>query len=146
MSTNKKNDCTETSFKLDIEKVPEFTAGSKMFLSPRIYKIINATLPDTKKRTRPYYFHFPFIKTDTTVYQLPENYTVANLPQSWNEQFDYGKFTTKYSYDDKSNTITSVAFLQLSTNVIPAEKFEDARKFFNKVIQEYTEKIVIAKK
>jgi hypothetical protein len=103
-------------------------------------------LPDTKKRTKPYYFYFPFIKTDTTVYQLPENYTVANLPQPWNEQFDYGKFSTKYSYDDKSNTITSIAFLQLSTNVIPAEKFEDARKFFNKVIQEYTEKIVIAKK
>src|SRR6185312_1325198 len=146
MNTNKKNDCAETSFKLDFEKVPEFSAGSKMFLNPRIYKIMNATLPDSKKRTKPYYFHSPFIKTDTTIYQLPENYMVANLPQPWNEQFEYGKFLTKYSYDEKSNTVTSVAFLQLSTNVIPAEKFEDARKFFNKVIQEYTEKIVITKK
>jgi hypothetical protein len=146
INTDQKNSVAETSFKLKIEKVPEFTAGSKMFLSPRIYKIISGSLPETKKRMTPFYLPFPFIKTDTTVYQLPENYTVANLPQSWNEQFDYGKFTTKYSYDDKSNTITSVAFLQLSTNVIPADKFEDARKFFNKVIQEYTEKIVIAKK
>ncbi|MGH2646040.1 MAG: DUF3857 domain-containing protein, partial [Ginsengibacter sp.] len=36
-----KNDSAETSFKFLIDKVPEFTAGSKMFLNPRIYKIWN---------------------------------------------------------------------------------------------------------
>lgn len=146
INSDQQKNFEETSFKFNIEKVPEFTAGSKMFLSPRIYKIINGNLPESEKRTKPFYFPYPFQKNDTTVYQLPENYTVVTLPQSWNEHFEFGKFSTKYSYDEKTNTVTSIAFIQLSKNVIPAENFEDASKFFNKVMEEYTEKIVIAKK
>jgi hypothetical protein len=146
INTSRKSDCAQTSFKLNIEKVPEFTAGSKMFLSPRIYKIWSSSLPSTEKRTKAFYFPFPLIKTDTTVYQLPEDYTIANLPEARDEKFDYGVFKTKYLYDEKSNQVTSTAFLELTKNVIPADKFDNARKFFSDVIQEYTEKIVIKKK
>jgi hypothetical protein len=146
LSNSNDNNFAKTSFSLKIEKVPEFTAGSKMFLNPRIYKIWNYTLPSTEKRTKSYYCPFPFIKTDTTVYQLPENYTVDNLPKGRDTKFEYGSFKTKYVYDEKANTITSIAFLQLSHNVIPAEKFAEARKFFSNVIEEYTEKIVVKKK
>lgn len=146
ISCNEKNNSSQASLKLMIEKVPEFTAGSKMFLNPRIYKIWSTALPTTEKRTKAFYFPFPFIKTDTTVYQLPENYTIANLPGSRDEKFDYGTFKTQYLYDEKTNTVTSTAYLQLSKNIIPAEKFEDARKFFSNVIQEYTQKIVVKEK
>lgn len=146
LTTDKNDDSAKTSFKLAIEKVPEFTAGSKMFLNPRIYKIWATALPEDESRTRSFYFPFPFIKTDTTVYQLPDNYTIDNLPVSKNQNFKYGSFTTKYSYDEKANAITSIAFLELNQNVIPADKYDEARKFFSGVIKEYTEKIVIKKK
>jgi hypothetical protein len=143
---NLKTDSAEMAFKLEIEKVPEFTAGSKMFLNPRIYKIWNAKLPTDKNRKNDFYFECPFTKTDTTVYQLPENYTVENLPQAKDSKFDYGSFKTNYTYDDKANTITSIASLRLSQNVIPADKYEITHKFFSKVIEEYTEKIIIKRK
>jgi hypothetical protein len=136
----------KTDFKLMIEKVPDFSAGSKMFLNPRIYKIWNYKFKAEEKRTRSFYFPFPFIKTDTTVYQLPENYTVENLPKARDIKFDYGVFKTDYIYDEKKNTVTSIAFLQLSQYIIPADKFLETRKFFSQVIQEYTEKIVIKRK
>ncbi|MEO8852868.1 MAG: DUF3857 domain-containing protein [Ginsengibacter sp.] len=145
LTTDQKND-DNTSFRLQIEKVPEFTAGSKMFLNPRIYKMWNAALPKTENRTKAFYFPYPFIKTDTTIYQLPENYTVENLPKSREVKFEYGLFRTNYTFDEKSNAVTSVAFLQLSQNVIPAEKYMELRKFFGNVIEEYTEKIVVKKK
>ncbi len=146
LTTDQKADSTKTSFKLQIEKVPEFTAGSKMFLNPRIYKIWKSTLPNTKKRTRPFYFPYPFIKTDTTVYQLPEDYTVENLPSSKDDKFQYGSFKTKYVYDDKANTITSIAFLELTQNIIPPDQFASTQKFFSNVIKEYSEKIVVKRK
>lgn len=146
LTNDNENNSTKTSFNLKIEKVPEFTAGSKMFLNPRIYKIWNYTLPSTEKRTKSFYYPFPFFKTDTTVYQLPENYTVDNLPKARDTKFEYGFFKTKFLYNEKANTITSIAFFELSQNVIPAEKFEEARKFFSNVIEEYTEKIVVKKK
>jgi len=144
--TDRKNTSAKTSFKLLIEKVPEFTAGSKMFLNPRIYKIWSSSLPTTEKRTKSFYFPFPFTKTDTTVYELPENYTVDNMPKGKDLKFEYGLFKTNYVYDEKANTITSIAFLQLSQNVIPPEKFEEAKRFFSNVIEEYTEKIVVKMK
>jgi len=141
-----KTDSSDMAFKLEIEKIPEFTAGSKMFLNPRIYKIWNEKLPVDKNRKNDFYFECPFIKNDTTVYQLPENYTVENLPVAKDNKFEYGAFKTNYTYDDKANTITSVASLQLLKNVIPPDKFELTQKFFSKVIEEYTEKIIIKKK
>ena len=101
LTSNRKTDSAEASFKLFIEKIPEFTTGSKMFLNPRIYKIWNLKLPPDEKRTRPFYFECPFIKVDTTVYQLPENYTVENLPKARDNKFEYGSFKTNYAYDEK---------------------------------------------
>jgi hypothetical protein len=141
-----KKDSAETAFRFLIEKIPEFTAGSKMFLNPRIYKIWNLKLPPAENRTKDFYFECPFIKTDTTIYQLPGNYTVENLPKARDTKFEYGSFKTNYTYDDKTNTVTSVAALKLTQNIIPADKFEVTHKFFSNVIQEYTEKIVIKKK
>ncbi len=146
LTNDNENNSKKTSFYLKIEKVPEFTAGSKMFLNPRIYKIWNYSFPTTEKRTKAFYCPFPFIKTDTTVYQLPENYTVENLPKARDTKFDYGHFKTNYLYDEKANTITSIAVLELFQNVIPPEKFAEARKFFSNVTEEYTEKIVVKKK
>jgi transglutaminase-like putative cysteine protease len=141
-----KIDSSETAFKLLLDKVPEFTAGSKMFLNPRIYKIWDMKLPPDEKRTHDFYFEFPFLKTDTTVYQLPENYTVENLPKARDNKFEYGFFKTNYTYDETANTVTSVAVLSLSQNVIPADKYVLTHKFFSNVTEEYTEKIVIKRK
>jgi transglutaminase-like putative cysteine protease len=146
LSSDKDGNSEKTIFKLDIEKVPEFVAGSKMFLNPRIYKIWSGRLPKDDNRKQAFYFPFPFIKTDTTIYQLPENYTVDNLPKPKDQKFEYGKFSTKYTYDEKANIITSIAYLELTQNVIPADKFKETRKFFSNVIKEYTEKIVIKTK
>lgn len=146
LTSNKKDDSASISFKFYIDKIPEFTAGSKMFLNPRIYKIWNTKIPSTEKRTKSFYFQAPFIKRDTTVYFLPEDYTIENLPKSKETKFDFGVFKTNYAYDEKANSITSIAFLQLSQNIIPADKFIETRLFFSKVIEEYSEKIIIKKK
>ena len=146
LTTDKTDNCAKTSFKLAIEKVPEFSAGSKMFLNPRIYKLWSGKLPDDENRTRAFYFPFPFVKTDTTIYQLPENFTIEHLPVSKDQKFKFGTFSTKYSYDEKANAITSIAYLKLNENVIPPENFTEARKFFSDVIKEFTEKIVVKRK
>jgi hypothetical protein len=146
LTYNRKTDSAEAFFKFSIDKIPEFTAGTKMFLSPRIYKIWNLKLPAGEKRTRAFYFECPFIKVDTTIYQLPENYTVEHLPKARDDKFEYGSFKTNYTYDEKANAVTTVAVLRLTQNVIPADKFALTCKFFSDVIEEYTEKIIVKRK
>ncbi len=146
LTRDKKTDSSQISFSLVIDKVPDFMAGSKMFLHPRIYKMWDRKLPDADKRTMPYYFRCPFIRTDTTVYQLPESYTLENLPKARDTKFEFGSFKSNYSYDEKANTVTTIAELTLNQNLIPADKYAATRKFFGSVTDEYNEKIVIKKK
>jgi transglutaminase-like putative cysteine protease len=134
------------TFDLVFEKIPEFTAGSKMFLNPRLYSIAIGNLPNDDNRTQDYYFSYPFIKTDTSVYVLPEGYTVDNLPKPIQEKFEYGEFTTSYTFDEQAGAITTTLRFVLTTQRIPAAKFLAAKLFINEFIKEYTEKMVIRRK
>ncbi len=144
--STREDDVVKTQFKMEIDKIPSFTAGSKMFLSPRIYKLSVGQLPTPEGRTKSYYFSYPFLKKDTTVYFLPENYTVEHLPAPRDISSDYGIFQTKYLYDEKANTITSITLLQLTHNIIPADKFAEIFHLFEKVNDESNVKMVIKRK
>ncbi|MCW3090897.1 MAG: hypothetical protein JWP81_1966 [Ferruginibacter sp.] len=132
-----------TPITMSIGKIPEFTAGKKVFLNPRIYKIWGHTLPKAENRKQDYYFPTPFIKTDTTIYQLPEGFGIETLPKGKHLSFEFGSFNSSYEFDESKKRIRSVARLELDQYKIPAAKFLDTKKFFNEVLGEYTEKIVI---
>ncbi|MEI7736078.1 MAG: transglutaminase-like domain-containing protein [Ferruginibacter sp.] len=145
LTYNKSSAQAETNIKLDIEKIPEFTAGSKMFLNPRIYKLWTYALPKAENRTQDFYFANPFIKTDTSIYKLPEGFVLETLPKSKDLKFEFGSFKSTYQYDAANKSIITTARLQLDVIKIPAANFLAAKNFFNDVLTEYTEKIVIKK-
>lgn len=131
---------------MELEKVPEFQAGTKMFLAPRSYRLTNASLAQKEPRTLDYYFRYPYEKTDTTVYHLPADYTVEALPKPRDIVLDLYSFKTSYTYDEKENAVITTASLTLKQNRIPASKYAQTQKFFSDVNEEYTDKIVIKKK
>ncbi|MEP6674890.1 MAG: DUF3857 domain-containing protein [Ferruginibacter sp.] len=139
----KKRDIVEVN--MTYEKIHDFKAGSKLFLNPRIYKLWNTALPNNESRKNDYFFESPFIKTDTTVYQLPDGYQVETLPKTKNIKFEYGSFSSSYTFDATAKTITSTAQLILTQHRIPAAKYSVTKKFFDDVLAEYTEKIVVKK-
>jgi Domain of Unknown Function with PDB structure (DUF3857) len=140
---DKKNKFAPTKLSMMVEKIPEFSAGSKHFLSPRIYKIWGYALPAAEKRKNDYLLDIPFIKTDTTIYQLPEGYGIDNLPKPRDIKFEYGSFKTNYTFDAVRKAVISSARLELKQHIIPAAKYMASKSFFNEVLEEYTEKIVV---
>jgi hypothetical protein len=132
-----------TILRMSIGKIPEFTAGKKFFLNPRLYKISDIALPKSEHRTQDFYFHHPMIKTDTTIYQLPEGFGIETLPKPKKISFEYGSFTANYQYDESKRLVTSTARLELNEYKIPPAHFSATKTFFNAVLGEYTEKIVI---
>ena len=140
---DKNNKQKATSITMEIEKIPDFTAGNKYFLNPRIYKLWRYELPKAENRTQDFYFDFPLIKTDTTTYKLPEGYGLETLPKAKELKFEYGSFSSTYRFDEQQRTIVTTARLVLNDYKIPAAKFPATKKFFNDVLSEYTEKIVI---
>jgi len=140
---DKANMDAPTSLTMKLEKIPEFSTGSKMFLSPRIYKFWSYALPKAENRTQDFYFKHPLVKTDTTVYMLPDGFVPETLPKARNLKFEYGSFNTTYQYNEKQRTIVTTARLVLNEHKIPVAKFLETKKFFNTVLEEYTEKIII---
>ena len=144
--SQKEQTSDEYLIELELEKIPAFSAGTKQFLSPRIYKIFQTVLPTSLNRTQDYYFHNPFIKNDTTVYLLPEGYTMEALPETKELNFEYGSFVSKYSYNKDKNELTTFAHLELNNYKIPVAAYANTKIFFDNVLAEYNSKIVIKKK
>jgi hypothetical protein len=135
----------KTHLTLSLEKVPEFTAGSKMFLNPRLYHLWSHHLPAAEHRTKNYYLTCPFIDSDTTCYQLPEGYVVDELPKGKTLSCPYASYTSNYWYDPARKAVFSYAALTLKERMIPASDFLVFRNFFSSVVEDETEKIVINK-
>jgi hypothetical protein len=131
--------------KMSLEKIPEFTAGSKLFLSQRLYKIWSRKLPKAENRRLDFYFTFPLEKTDTTVYILPQGYKPDALPPDKEMKNEYASYSAKSWYDENQNSVYTTAQLILRQHVIPAAKYADIKKLFDEVIIYDGQKIVIRK-
>lgn len=131
--------------KMSIEKVPEFTAGSKLFLAPRLYKIWTRKLPKAENRRLDFYFNFPLEKYDTTVYVLPEGYKVDVLPPAKESKTEYSSYTAKSWYDEDKRSVYSYVQVILKQHVIPAARYAEVKKFFDDVLINDGQKIVIKK-
>jgi len=140
---NKADDKRPVTVEMNFEKIPDFSAGSKMFLHPRIYKIWSSALPKSEKRTQDFFFHNPFIKTDTTIYHLPDGYGIENLPKPRDIEFKYGKYNSIASFDAVKKEVIIIARLELTRNRIPIAEYADAKKFFDGVLDDYNEKLVV---
>ena len=133
------------ALKMVIEKVPEFTAGSKLFLAPRLHKIWGRKLPKADNRKLDFYFNFPMEKMDTTVYILPAGYKVDVLPPAKEFKNEYASYISKHWYDEKERAVYSYVQIILKQHVIPAAKYTDIKKFFDDVIINDGQKIVVKK-
>lgn len=148
LEINKNDDSKmlSTSIKLSFEQIPEFIAGNKMFIAPRLYKLWSYKLPKAENRRLDFYFPNPFIETDTTIYKLPEGYVVDALPAPKSLNCEYGSYKTNFWFDANNNSIYSTAKLELTQFKIPALKYDSVENFFDEVMQQELQKIVIENK
>jgi transglutaminase-like putative cysteine protease len=134
-----------TSLEMSIEKVPEFVAGNKMFINPRLYKIWSAKLPKAENRKLDFYFPIPFEKTDTTILQLPQGYTMDALPKDKALSCPYATYTTKYWFNEEQKAIYSTTQLVLKQHTIPAVDYAEVKKFFDDILLDDAQRVVIKK-
>lgn len=129
----------------DVEKVPEFVAGSKMFLAPRMHKLWTKKLPASTNRQHDYVFRFPCEVTDTTFFMLPSGYVKDALPKEKSLDCGYASFTTKYWFDEEKKALVSVGKLVLRKNRIPSADYQKVKAFFDEVMMDDNQRIVIKK-
>jgi len=143
--TKKDDSYRVSSLEMTFEKVPEFTAGSKMFLNSRLYRLWQHKMAEYSNRKQDFYFDFPLTKTDTTIFKLPAGASVEALPKPADLSCSYATYTTKYWYNETEKAIYSTASLVLKIHKIPAAAYADVKKFFDAVLMDDTQRIVVKK-
>jgi hypothetical protein len=131
--------------KLEVSKIPEFNAGNKYFIKQRLNKIWTARLPSASKRKMDYFFRFPFEKTDTTVIHLPKGFALEVLPSEKNIKSNYSSYTSKSWYNKEQNAVYTITKLVLLKHRIPALDYASVKSFFDEVLQDDAQRIVINK-
>ncbi|MBO9201824.1 MULTISPECIES: DUF3857 domain-containing protein [Niastella] len=134
-----------TNLEMSYEKVHEFNAGNKLFISPRIYRFWSKTLPKSEDRKQDYYFSYPFERIDTTVFKLPAGASVEALPKPKELSCDLATYTTKYWYNETEKAVYSSAVLVLKKAKVPATSYAAIKKLFDDILMDDTQRIVIKK-
>jgi hypothetical protein len=132
-----------TRLQLRYEKLHDFAAGSKRFYRPYIYSVWSRPLPAAEHRQTDYFLPYPFIETDTVVFHLPAGFTVENLPKTAAHQCADASFTMQYQYDATTNTITTISRLEVRQHRIPPARYQEVKIFFDRVIKELEQRIII---
>lgn len=133
----------EAELKLALSKVPEFNAGSKYFVNSRMYKVWSRSLPKAEERKNDFYFSFPFVKSDTTVFRFPAGFRPDALPNPVELRCPYASYRTRYWFEERENAIYSATTLTLQSHHIPVADYAQVKKFFDDLIREDSQKLVV---
>jgi Domain of Unknown Function with PDB structure (DUF3857) len=131
--------------KMDIQynKIYEFNAGSKYFIKPHLFTVWQTSMPTNNERVTDYFFSFPFLETDTSIYVLPKGFTMDNQPKKNSFTCNNASYTNETVYDKTTNTISVITQLALKQHRIPPSQYQETKAFFDKVITECGQKIVV---
>jgi hypothetical protein len=145
LTEDKSTEGYQSLLRMTISKVPEFTAGDKLFFNPRMYKIWPRPLPKAENRKLDFYFLCPFEKVDTTIYKLPAGSKPDAMAKESELKCNYASFKTHSWYNEADNSIYSVAEFTLKQHRIPAADYPAVKKFFDDLMQADSQKLVIKK-
>ena len=142
---NFKDDKEEVVFteKLDVSCASYLKKfGNKFLFAPNIFNQEKKDFPKYKSRKRPLVIERGYLDTDEYVINLPEGYSVTDLPEDKFIENEFGKYTYQLAQISASQ-INFKRTMQIDDGVFPKEKYEEYRKFRESIKKADQTKIVL---
>ena len=133
------------SANMNYDKVYAFKVGSKYFFDARLHPVFDEEIPEYEKRKMDYYFDNPYQVIDTTQFKFPEGFDLETIPKNKLLQFPFAQYTSTYSWDAATRTLTSIALLQVKERIVKAADYNRLLDFKKQVMADVNEKIVMKK-
>ncbi|HKC36941.1 MAG TPA: hypothetical protein VKB95_12795, partial [Chitinophagaceae bacterium] len=105
----------------------------------------SSALPKSDNRKLDFYFGFPFEMSDTTITKLPASIKSDVLPKETELKCEFARYKTRYWFNQAENAVYAVTTLVLTQHKIPAAGYASVKKFFDDVIQDDSQKMVVEK-
>lgn len=120
-------------------------AGNMLYLKPMLSEGQKENLLKAKERLYPIDFAFPVEETFMATYELPQGYSIIEMPKniSLNLPENSGKFTYILAVTDNKLMLTSR--IQFRKSIYFAEEYPFLQEFFDKIVSKHNEQIVLKK-
>lgn len=119
-------------------------SGSRIFFNPNLMERRTYVPKKVSERLSPIRFIYPYQDVDSVVYEIPQGYKIEGLPEEMNLVSSFGIFNSKVSkYGEKE--ILYVRSLEIKKYEIPAENYNEYRKFFSDVVKADRSQVVLVR-
>lgn len=138
-------DGTIVKLKLAYGRYFDVQAGKKMFFPVRHYRFYENELQDTSSRTTDYQFSFPFIKTDSLVFEIPSVLKPDQLPLNQQLKNDFFNYANESLMNSSGNELRVHTALQVHRLQIPAVQYRQAALSMMQVRKDASQKMILRK-
>ncbi len=119
--------------------------GDRIFISPLLFLRLAASPFKTEKRGYPIDFDYPFSVVKIVNMQLPEGYSVDQLPEPINIAFDDGMGSFYYNIRSTGKSLSLNVRFVINKAIIPVTAYEGLKKIYDQRVAKENEKIVLTK-
>jgi hypothetical protein len=132
-------------FDLAYDKLPSMLFNDKMFIQTSLFSVAGFHMPLSSNREQDFYFEYPFIAHDTSIYFLPEGFVLDDKPISEHNAGKYFAYDASTSFDPVQRTLTFISTFELKSHIIKHSDYESALQLYNKIEEMRNRKVVIKK-
>jgi hypothetical protein len=129
---NEEADASDFIVNRTYEKLFDFKAGNKYFFPLCVNKLATHNIKPFKRETA-FLLAYPYSKRDTSVFELPQNFSVETVPTNKVLQTEHSVYRRICHYDKTTNRLTVTSELLLKTHVFPAAAYDQLVAFFRDV-------------
>lgn len=119
--------------------------GDKMYFSPMLFFATKENPFKQDNRKYPVNFSFPSKDKFIIIIDIPEGFSVENLPKSSSIAIDKKYLFFNFSATNTDRQIIISVNYEINVSVIPSENYDDLKQFFKIMIEKENEKIVLKK-
>ncbi|MBY0479386.1 MAG: DUF3857 domain-containing protein [Chitinophagaceae bacterium] len=123
----------------------DFKAGPKHFFPLRQYRLNDETIKPAETRTYEYLFDFPYIKTDSTTYQLTSNFKKESVPPAKELRNQHVLYKNEIELNESTLELKVITHLTLNNHIVQPKQFSEIAGLFEAIKKDEGQKIVFKK-
>ncbi len=117
-------------------------AGSRLLVTPNLFSRDQSNLPKYENRQTPLVISRGYVNTDEYIINIPQGYTINNLPEKKSIETEFGNYTYELEKVNESQILFK-RFVKMIDGTFPKEKYEEYRQFRSKIKKIDQSKIVL---
>ena len=120
--------------------------GDLLYFNPMLMFGMEENPFKLKERKYPVDYNYPYENVYAATLEIPENYTIEELPENLSIALpnNGGKFS--YSLNNQGNTLNLTSQLKISKHLFLPEEYASLKEFYNLAVEKMAAQVVLKKK